>query len=169
LMSILVWLAPPCAIVILSIRFSAGVSAALLNFCEHGLVDPADPQNVYRSASTVQIQGEDHGSLGSDLHIAHHLHPGRHWSLLVEEARAGMSRYLELGVIVYRSNESIVRDLLRHRFDHIAAHCVLDGMKLEELAAEIRRRASPSQQTHRHPLVHRTDEILGRIASRVLI
>jgi fatty acid desaturase len=156
--------------VILSIRFSSGVGSALLNFYEHGLIDPTNPLNIYGNASTVQIQDEDdHGSLGGDFHIAHHLHPGRHWSLLIEEVKNSEDVYRERNVIVYRDTKSVVRDLLRKRFYDIAFHCVLNGVSPEEMAAEIQRRATSRQQKRQRALVHRVDGLLSELAARVLI
>jgi hypothetical protein len=160
----------PAAVVLLSIRFSSGVGAALLNFYEHGLVDPTDPLNVYGNASTVQIQSEeDHGYFAGDFHIAHHLHPGRHWSLLLEEVRNSESAYRAMGVIVYHDTKLFVQNLLTRRFDDIASHCVPNGMTPKEMAAEIQRRASPREPKRRHALARRADELLGSLVARALI
>jgi fatty acid desaturase len=160
---------PPAAFLLLALRFSFGVGAALLNFYEHGLIDPAVPSDAYRNAATVALAADDHGTLGNDLHIAHHLHPGRHWSQLIEEARANAAVYHDRGAIVYRDTRGIVRKVLMRRFDELAASCDAGGLESSDVVRELQRRAEGPSFTTRRWRVRRLDEWLAEFAGKVLI
>lgn len=157
------------ALILISMRLAAGVGIALLNFSEHGLVDPEAPSSIYRNALTVQVRDDDHGSLGADFHIAHHLHPGRHWSVLAEDARNNADTYRNQGVIIHREPESFLRKLLLRRFDLIAASCITKGLSLTDMTAEIQRRARPRRKEPQSALVRRADRLLANVAAQILI
>ena len=159
----------PAAILIIALRFSSGTGATLLNFYEHGLIDPSDVQNLYRNAVTIAILHEnEHGSLGNDFHVAHHAHPGRHWSQLIEEARASVALYGQKDAIVFRDARAVVRNLLRRRFDALAAQCELNGRSPSALAQELQRRAGQRLEGP-NVLARRLDHWFGEFAGRFLI
>ena len=47
-------------------------------FFQHGLIDPRDVTDVH--GNTINYHGHEHGHLGADFHVEHHLKPARHWS-----------------------------------------------------------------------------------------
>ncbi len=159
---------PMAAVVLMALRFSAGVGVALLNFFEHGLVDPSEPANIYRSASTVALKGpEAHGALGSDLHIAHHLHPSRHWTQLIDDARASSETYEAEGTIVYGNATRLTRYMLLRQFDRIAAECI--DRPNAVTPAELERRARPLRPRKERAEVRALDRALSTAVARTLV
>jgi hypothetical protein len=112
---------------------------------------------------------DDHGTLGNDLHIAHHLHPGRHWSQLIEEARANATLYRDRRAIVYRDTRGVVRKILMRRFDELAESCDAGGLESSDIVRELQRRAEGPTSTTRRGRVRRLDEWLAEFAGKVLI
>ena len=67
-------------------RFVGGNMQSLVAFWQHGLVDPHDIQDNHGNCTDYVGPGhDDHGNLGNDYHVEHHIQPGRHWSAYYEQ------------------------------------------------------------------------------------
>ena len=74
---------PIAAVYLFLSRFLGGPFITLITFYQHGLVDPDDPHEVH--GHTIDFVAAEHGNLGFDYHVEHHLKPARHWSHYYEE------------------------------------------------------------------------------------
>ncbi|MCB1503917.1 MAG: fatty acid desaturase [Hyphomicrobiaceae bacterium] len=74
----LAWFNPIAAVIVFITRFIGGNVQSLVAFWQHGLVDPEESHEAH--GSTVDFFGPEHGNLGNDYHVEHHIQPGRHWS-----------------------------------------------------------------------------------------
>lgn len=74
---------PVGAIILFVSRFIGGNMQSLVAFWQHGLVDPKDIQDNY--GNTTNYAGPEHGNLGNDYHVEHHVRPGRHWAAYYED------------------------------------------------------------------------------------
>ena len=59
-------------------RFLGGNIQALIAYYQHGLIVASDVYDVH--GNTVDYHHTEHGNLGDDFHVEHHLKPARHWS-----------------------------------------------------------------------------------------
>ena len=75
---------PIAAVLILVSRLVGGQILSFFAFFQHGLIDPRDVLNVH--GNTINYEGDEHGHLGADFHVEHHLKPARHWSVYRDEA-----------------------------------------------------------------------------------
>jgi hypothetical protein len=64
-------------------RFLGGNVQSIVAFCQHGVIDASDVYNVH--GNTMDYHFTEHGHLGDDYHVEHHLKPARHWSRYYEE------------------------------------------------------------------------------------
>lgn len=159
---------PAGAIVLFVSRFIGGNMQSLVAFWQHGLVDPDDIQNNY--ANTTNYAGPEHGNLGNDYHVEHHVRPGRHWSAYYEdfakeEAREGGHR----AVVMHKETFSpltFVAALWRKDYAAIASYGNLAGVPKDDkeaLARVIEGRTRPvGDYAERAGLAARFDEVFSR-------
>jgi hypothetical protein len=69
---------PIAGVLIYVSRFFGGNILTLVAFFQHGVIDANDVHAVH--GNTLDYAGPEHGSLGDDYHVEHHLKPARHWS-----------------------------------------------------------------------------------------
>ena len=64
-------------------RLFGGNIQSMIAFYQHGVIDASDVYDVH--GNTMDYHRTDHGNLGDDYHVEHHLKPARHWSKYYEE------------------------------------------------------------------------------------
>lgn len=92
----------------------------LVNYGQHGFVDPDQPENVYRNTTTIE-KGPDN-PFREDYHLAHHLQPQANWADWPKIHRAHVGRMLEEDALVFRGTTytKLTVLLLLRRWDRIA-------------------------------------------------
>jgi hypothetical protein len=159
--------------------FAAKYVALLLTtlgfFQEHGMVDVTQPQNVYRNSIHYLAPDNAHGSLGDDIHIEHHIHPGRYWGAYVADATNHADRYAAEDALTFLDGPGHLRRyyqlLWRRDFVQLAALFVVFGrpaMSLDERAELLRARTRPWHARHRSIAQERLDTVVGRVLGHVV-
>ncbi len=164
---------PIAAAMILVSRLVGGQILSLFCFFQHGLIDPNDVTNVH--GNTVNFQGYEHGHLGADFHVEHHLKPARHWSVYhVEsnketEAHEEGHRALVLDKGFY-SPLGMIRALWTRDYAGIADRAKMRGMTADpgQLAALVHARTRPIGETERQGIMAWVDHWLGRVLGYAL-
>ncbi len=164
---------PLAAGVLLVSRFIGGNVFSLISFWQHGLVDPDDVHDVH--GNSVDFIGHEHGHMGSDYHVEHHMQPGRHWSAYyevftkqttsAEGHRAVLMQKEVFGPLAF------VSALWRRDYDAIAAHANLSGVEASDkatLAAIVAERTRPITGDERSGFSLTVDRTVSRVMAVVL-
>ena len=119
---------PVAAGLVVLCRFVGGNILSLFAFFQHGLVDPNDVHDVH--GNTTNYEGDEHGNLGNDFHVEHHLRPGRHWSQYYEAYSAEARKEGGFKAVVVENTDAFgplafVAALWTRNFEKIAAHATL--------------------------------------------
>lgn len=119
-------------------------------FQEHGMVDINEPQNIYRNSLNFISSSNDHGSLGDNIHIEHHLHPARHWSNYVASAKESLATYAHERALAFNNDKGDTRDyygaIWRRDFASLAELFVVMGRPNEskfDIARLLEERSRP--------------------------
>jgi fatty acid desaturase len=138
---------PIAACLVFITRFVGGNVQSLVAFWQHGLVDPDDPHSAH--GSTVDFEGPEHGNLGNDYHVEHHLQPGRHWSAYYEvyarQVKAGTYEAVVMHKDVF-GPLAFIAALWRKDYLAVARHARLKGVEegdTQRLAAIVHERTRP--------------------------
>ena len=152
---------PIAAVLIYVSRFFGGNILTLVAFFQHGVIDAHDVHDVH--GNTLDYAGPEHGSLGDDYHVEHHLKPARHWSRYHEDfkkeaASEGGPRALTLDKEPF-TPIAFVGALWRRDFPTVARYAkikVADGdtAKVEEL---VKQRTRPIGDVERSGWAARVD------------
>jgi len=160
------------AIVFLS-RFIGGNIISLVSFWQHGLVDPEDVHDIH--GNSVNFISGDHGNLGSDYHVEHHLQPGRHWSNYYTVYQKGLAAEGGYQAVVMQKEMfgplAFVSALWARNFDLIATNAHLHGVATEDkatLARVVEERTRPIDAPERRGLAATVDRGFSRIMSHVM-
>lgn len=163
------------ALVLLAFRYANLVKGAMSFFQEHGLVDIAEPLNIYRNSLHYINRGNTHASLGEDPHIEHHLHPGRHWSEYIDAVGQDLDRYADEKAVGFLDGSGQVtkyyRLMWQRRYMDLANMFVLFGAPdatQQEVAALLEARTRPLTGEPRSMAFHRMDLAVGRLAGYLL-
>lgn len=128
---------PLAAAVIWVSRFVGGNMLSLVAFWQHGLVDDHDIQDSH--GNSVDFLGAEHGALGSDYHVEHHLQPGRHWSAYYSVfTKAANSENGHGAVLMHREvfgQLDFVAALWKRDYKVIAENAHLAGIPTDDKAA----------------------------------
>lgn len=164
---------PIAAGLILFSRLLGGQILSFFAFFQHGLIDARDVTDVY--GNTINYEGDEHGHLGSDFHVEHHLKPARHWSTYRDayrqesEARDEGHRAFVLDKGIY-SPLGMMRALWTRDYLGVAAAARMRGMETEPeaIAAQVRERTRPIGETERTGFIAAADRWLGQAMGRAL-
>lgn len=128
---------PLAAALIWVSRFVGGNMLSLVAFWQHGLVDDHDIQDVH--GNSVNFLGADHGNLGSDYHVEHHLQPGRHWSnyyaVFTKQTETETGHRAVLMQKEVFGPLAFVAALWRRDYEAIAEHASLAGVDKNDKSA----------------------------------
>ena len=164
---------PIAAVLIYVSRFFGGNILTLVAFFQHGVIDPHDVHDVH--GNTLDYAGPEHGSLGDDYHVEHHLKPARHWSRYHEDFKKeagneGGPRALTLDKEPF-TPIAFVGSLWRRDFHTVARYAKIqaadgDPAKLEEL---VKSRTRPIGDVERSGWAARADSITGGIMAWMML
>lgn len=164
---------PLAAAVIWVSRFVGGNMLSLVAFWQHGLVDPADIQDSH--GNSVDFLGHEHGALGSDYHVEHHLQPGRHWSayhsVFAKEASSEAGHGAVLMQREIFGQLDFVAALWRRDYDTIAKNAQLAIVATDDkatLAAIVEERTKPVGVAERGGTMLKIDRALSQVMAVVL-
>lgn len=164
---------PIAAMYLFISRFLGGPFISLITFYQHGLVDPDDPHEVH--GHTIDFVDAEHGNLGFDYHVEHHLKPARHWSKYYEEYTRAAGDGGDHPAIVMQKDQfgplALMAALWRKDYPAIARHARLRGIP-EDNAAELARivgeRARPIGSVERSGGLAAVDAIVSRLMAAAL-
>lgn len=164
---------PLAATYLLLTRFLGGAFITLITFYQHGLVDPDEIHEVH--GHTIDYAGAEHGNLGFDYHVEHHLKPARHWSHYYQEYAQAMERSDGHPAIVMQKEQfgplALMAALWRKDYSAVARHARLRNIPEDDadvLARIVKERASPIGGTERSGLPARIDAIVSRVMAAAL-
>lgn len=164
---------PLAAAVIWVSRFVGGNMLSLVAFWQHGLVDDHDIQDSH--GNSVDFLGAEHGNLGSDYHVEHHLQPGRHWSayysVFEKQAQSETGHRAVLMQKEVFGPLAFVAALWRRDYATIAEHASLSGVATDDksgLAAIVEERTKPFGVPERSGLALSFDRAVSRTMAFVL-
>jgi hypothetical protein len=157
-------------------RFAGGNMQSLIAFWQHGLVDPRDIQDNHgNSTNYVGPRSDDHGNLGNDYHVEHHIQPGRHWSAYYEQyARQANAEGGHAAVVMQKEMFGPLRfvaALWRKDYEAVAAYAHLRGVEdgdTAALAEIVRQRTRPIDAPERAGPCARIDALMGRVMAAAL-
>ena len=154
-------------------RFLGGTFITLVTFYQHGLVDPNEMHEVH--AHTIDYAGSEHGNLGFDYHVEHHLKPARHWSHYYEEFTRAAGQDDGHPAIVMQKDQfgplALVAALWRKDYPAIARYARLHDIpedNAEELARIVRERARTVGAPERSGIPARIDAVVTRLMAVAL-
>lgn len=164
---------PLAAVAIFLSRFLGGNILSLFSFYQHGLVDEHDVLDVH--GNSTNYEGNQHGNLGHDYHVEHHLRPGRHWADYYEQfAKAQGSEGGHKAVVVDKDAFgplAFVAALWRKDYRAIAANAHLAGVDADDTAtleAIVKERTCSLDAAPRAGLAAKVDSLLGAVMARAL-
>ena len=164
---------PTAAIYLFLSRFLGGPFITLITFYQHGLVDPDDPHEVH--GHTIDFVAAEHGNLGFDYHVEHHLKPARHWSHYYEEYTRAADKNGGHPAIVMQKDQfgplALMAALWRKDYPSIARHARLHGIpedNAEELARIVGERARPIGAAERSGIWAGIDAAMSRVMAVVI-
>jgi len=154
-------------------RFVGGNMLSLVAFWQHGLVDDHDIEDVH--GNSVNFLGHEHGNLGSDYHVEHHLQPGRHWSAYYSVFSKAANSEDGHGAVLMQKEVfgplAFVAALWRRDYEAIAKHAHLAGVDANDkvtLAAIVAERTAPVGVAPRNGLQLAIDRATSRVMSIML-
>lgn len=154
-------------------RMLGGQILSFFAFFQHGLIDPHDVLNVH--GNTINYEGDEHGHLGADFHVEHHLKPARHWSVYRDEARKETSAH-EHGhraMVVdkgYYSPLGMMRALWTRDFAGVATRAHVSGLADEPtaIARHVEERTRPIGDIELTGWMGYLDRCLGQVMGKAL-
>lgn len=164
---------PVAAIILFVSRFIGGNMQSLVAFWQHGLVDPKDIQDNY--GNTTNYAGPEHGNLGNDYHVEHHVRPGRHWAAYYDDfSKEAAKEAGHRSVVMQKETFSpltFVAALWRKDYAAIASYGNLGGLPKDDkeaLARVVEERTRPIDGRERSGLPARIDIMFSRAMAFLL-
>lgn len=164
---------PVAAALIYVSRFFGGNILTLVAFFQHGVIDAKDVHSVH--GNTLDYAGPEHGSLGDDYHVEHHLKPARHWSRYHEDFEREASNSAGHRAIVLDKNLfapiAFVGALWRRDFDTVGRFAKLQPADRDRqtLAALVHERTRPIGDAERTGVLAKADAFTGGIMAWMLL
>lgn len=164
---------PLAGVLIYVSRFFGGNILTLVAFFQHGVIDASDVHAVH--GNTLDYAGPEHGSLGDDYHVEHHLKPARHWSRYHEDFKRETSNDGGHKAFVLDKEQftpiAFVGALWRRDFRTVARYAKIqaahgDSSKLEEIA---KARTRPIGDVERSGWTAELDATTGRIMAWMML
>lgn len=164
---------PIAAGLIVGSRLLGGQILSFFAFFQHGLIDAHDVSDVH--GNTVNYEGDEHGHLGADFHVEHHLKPARHWSTYREASRKETEAHEEghRALVIDKSFYSplgMMRALWTRDYIGVAAVASMRGLGSDAsmIAAEVQERTRPIGEPARTGFSATLDRWLGQVMGRAL-
>jgi hypothetical protein len=164
---------PIAGVLIYVSRFFGGNILTLVAFFQHGVIDPRDVHDVH--GNTLDYAGPEHGSLGDDYHVEHHLKPARHWSRYHEDfkkesASESGPRALTLDKEPF-TPIAFVGALWRRDFSTVARYAKIkvadgDAQSVEDL---VKKRTRPIGNVERSGWTARLDGAMGSVMAWMML
>lgn len=114
------------------------------NWAQHAFIDPAAPEDAYRSSITCINTRYNRRCFNDGYHIGHHLEATRHWSEMPADFRDNLDEYSKRGAVVFDGVDyfQIWVLLMLRRIDWLAKYYVpLSGpMPREEIIRRLEAR-----------------------------
>ena len=157
-------------------RFVGGNMQSLVAFWQHGLVDPDDMHDAHHnSVDYIGPEHDDHGNLGNDYHVEHHIQPGRHWSAYYEvyskQAKADGGHAAVVMQKEMFGPLAFVAALWKKDYEAVAAYARLKGVEegnTRTLVEIVRERTRPINAPERTGLAARIDDLTGQVMAFAL-
>lgn len=164
---------PIAAGMILVSRLVGGQILSFFAFFQHGLIDPHDVTDVH--GNTINYHGHEHGHLGADFHVEHHLKPARHWSAYPGEAAKETASHEQghRALVVekgFYSPLGMMRALWTRDYAGVASQAGMRGIDGDpaKLAELIHARTRPIGEAERTGWMATLDRWLGQVMGRAL-
>ncbi len=164
---------PLAAAAIFASRFLGGNILSLFSFYQHGLVVEHDVLDVH--GNSTNYDGNEHGNLGHDFHVEHHLRPGRHWADYYEQFSKAKGAEGGHKALVMDKDcfgpLAFVAALWRRDYAVIAANGHLGGIAAGDKAAleqVVMARTRPFYSAPRAGFAAKLDRVLGAVMARAL-
>jgi len=148
-------------------RFLGGNIQALIAYYQHGLIVASDVYDVH--GNTVDYHHTEHGNLGDDFHVEHHLKPARHWSKFRETFNQEAHRPGGHGAMILNKEMftplAFVGALWGRDYATVARYAKLkeaDGAKIAEI---VHARTRPIGARERTGFAAQFDTLVSRIAA----
>jgi hypothetical protein len=163
----------PVVLCLVFARIFTTPDSVVTHYNWHGFVDARDFANPY--LNTVHVEGKmEHGFLGLNAHLHHHLHAACHWSDLAPEARREEARYRAEGVVVLRANgrerTQLLKLLFERRFTDLGEEMAAIGdAPREDFARILEERSQPLWPRRWPRALDQLDRALSVTVARLLL
>jgi hypothetical protein len=164
---------PLAAALIYVSRFFGGNILTLVAFFQHGVIDASDVHAVH--GNTLDYAGPEHGSLGDDYHVEHHMKPARHWSRYHEDFQreagsTGGHKALVLEKDVF-TPIAFVGALWRRDFATVARFAKIQAAEGDplKLQAIVKERTRPIGDIERSGWAARLDSTAGGVMAWMML
>jgi hypothetical protein len=158
---------PIASALILVSRFLGGNLASMIAFYQHGLIVASNVYDAY--GNTVDYHLTEHGNLGEDFHVEHHLKPSRHWSkyrdTFDQEARTPGGHPALVLQKEMISPFVLIGALWARDYATVGRHSRLKEADATKLAEIVHARTRPIGAAERSGLPAQVDRLVSRIAA----
>lgn len=121
------------------------------NWAQHAFIDPAAPENPYKSSIVCINTRYNRRCFNDGYHVGHHEKPNRHWTDMPADFEGKRARYAAEDAVVFEGIDYFVIWfwLMRKRYDKLADHFVDlrdEPRSREAVMAMLRARTRPVPQ-----------------------
>jgi hypothetical protein len=147
--ALLAWVSWQATLVVLVIPFLAARFLMMAgNWAQHAFIDPAAPENPYKSSIVCINCRYNRRCFNDGYHVGHHEKPNRHWTEMPSDFEEKRARYAAEDAVVFEGIDYFViwLWLMRKRYDKLADHFVDlrdEPRSREEVLALLKSRTRP--------------------------